>query len=389
MRLGVSMITTANGFLQNTTKQRWTFSVPAEVLGVGVEFDHLDPALPMRWSVSAEKRLHTAALISNVLASGNTHVTDHLCDHIMGKEIWSILVERSFLSIFSETYVRRHDPHRKRGLVWLSPAMRVEWKLAKSLCCFFETVSRPLSSKVAIFDASGGRSEGFGGYGVVARDGLTDEAAAEILSSVLGGGSTALPSYKISDTLQPPTDSAAAARTTAFLLQDRSRRFPAWRVVRAGEFRYDPGHINSGEAITGGMAATFLAGARGTRGHRVFVGGDNTASLCAFRKGRSSARRINRVCRKLAVLSVLCSISFVWFWLPSKANAADEPSREWLQRLRSCPDSTGRQDPTTAWVPRHGPGGQPPPISPVARPPRAAVPVPLRAFPPMGLRATL
>lgn len=354
VRLCMAMVTAANGFLQNTSKQRWTSSRPATVLGVGVEFLQHLPLRPMRWAVRAEKRLHTAALISGLLASGDTHMDDNLCDHIMGKMVWAILVNRPLLSIFFWLYRRRHDPAREPGLVWLCPKVRCELKLAVALSCFFETMSLPLSSKVAIFDASGSNSSNFGGFGVVSRGGLTAEIATEILGSSRGHGSTPLPSYRISDDLRPPSSSPAAARATSFLLQDKSRRFPAWRVVRAGEFRRDPGHINCGEATTGGMAASFLCGARGTRGHSVLVGGDNTASLCCLRKGRSGSRRINGVCGRVAVYSLLCSIHFIWFWIPSKANPADEPSR---LCLLPYPGSAWQSDLATTGMPPHpGPG---------------------------------
>ena len=66
------------------------------------------------------------------------------------------------------------------------------------------------------------------------------------------------------------------------------------------------------------------------------IGGDNTASLNALRKGRSSVRDINAVCRRVACIAFITKTSVNWFWLPSLSNPADGPSRWWYdskQRL--------------------------------------------------------
>ena len=61
---------------------------------------------------------------------------------------------------------------------------------------------------------------------------------------------------------------------------------------------------------------------------RIFVGLDSRGAHGAFSKGRSSARRVNRQCRKVCSLSIASGILPFYFWIPSEAMPMDRGSRK-------------------------------------------------------------
>ena len=60
---------------------------------------------------------------------------------------------------------------------------------------------------------------------------------------------------------------------------------------------------------------------------RIFFGLDSLGAHGAMAKGRSSARRINRHCRRTAALSLAGGICPVYYWIPSESMPMDSPSR--------------------------------------------------------------
>lgn len=337
LRLGFSMLAASKGILQNVTKLKWTSSRTTPTTGVDIEFVLDDPSWPLRLSVGPERRAVTDAVIRGILAGG-THVDPFLLAHVRSRRVWETLPRRSMLSAM--TAVFDEDPALKGAApvpVWLSPRLRRELRLLTMISPTLSSLTRPYSDTVFLFDASGRSDLGWGGYGVVRRSGLDAELAAEITEAVRGTATpstrppTALPCFVIGDDFEPPSASRRSRAVTDFLLQDWEVRFPDWRVVAHGAFRSDPGPINCAEAATGALAAAIAARARSARGRRVLIGGDNLASLHAFHKGRSSSWRLNRACQKVAARCYFGGFDVKWFYVPSKANAADQPSRRWYR----------------------------------------------------------
>jgi hypothetical protein len=64
------------------------------------------------------------------------------------------------------------------------------------------------------------------------------------------------------------------------------------------------------------------------RDQRLFFIVDNQATIGAFLKGRSSARRMLQLCRQLAGSTLSCGVRLVMRWISSKRNHADGPSRQ-------------------------------------------------------------
>ena len=54
---------------------------------------------------------------------------------------------------------------------------------------------------------------------------------------------------------------------------------------------------------------------------------DSTTVLGAVSTGRSSSRRVNRQCQRLAALLLIMDARIDWHWVASKLNPADQPSR--------------------------------------------------------------
>ena len=61
---------------------------------------------------------------------------------------------------------------------------------------------------------------------------------------------------------------------------------------------------------------------------RIFVGLDSRGAHGSFSKGRSSARRINRHCRKTCAYSIASGIVAFFFWIPSEQMPMDRASRK-------------------------------------------------------------
>ena len=51
---------------------------------------------------------------------------------------------------------------------------------------------------------------------------------------------------------------------------------------------------------------------------KIFFGLDSQGAHGAFAKGRSSARRLNRSCRRVCALSLASSVVCFFFWIPSE-----------------------------------------------------------------------
>jgi hypothetical protein len=337
----------AHGCEQNTSKLVWSSSETTSTIGVDEEFRTREAGFPLRLAVAPAKREAAAAKIRALLSSGATHVGEAYFDHLVGKVVWQVLVRRSWLSIFDLVFRARHAKSRPDGLVWLSPRLRTELSMLVDLMPLMEAVSRPLSDLMFIFDASGVNRLGNGGYGVVRRGGVTEEVATAILDDNYGR----LPRFRVGPHGEPPVDTPQAALAADFVFPkwELGPRKQPWSVLRSGEFKRPTGHVNYAEAQTGNMTVRCAAREPTVRGKRVLIGGDNEASLGALRKGRSTAFQLNGVCRRYAALSFVFDFEAVWFWLPSKANPADAPSRWWMRgRERGW-----LEDKATTGVPPH------------------------------------
>lgn len=99
-----------------------------------------------------------------------------------------------------------------------------------------------------------------------------------------------------------------------------------WRIGFSHRWRW-PDHINIHEMRAACLGVEWLVRSPQYHGKRVPLFIDSLVALGAFAKGRSSARRLNFYCRRMAALLIASGIRPYWIWVPTELNPADEPSR--------------------------------------------------------------
>jgi len=316
------------------SKLKWPSADGGKALGVDYEFTDKNT---LRLEVNPEKRQATANALVAVSRTDAPYVAEDLLDSLLGDYVWQALCRRPFLSALRVAYKARHSHNRPPGMVLLTPQLRHElWTtslLAPTL--FTETVG--INDQLITYDASGANHQGNGGYGVAFRGGLTALAAAELTWSV-GGQLGRLAGYREPSPGRPPPErlvdrshKEACRQATRLLKFDWESEKNPWTAAQRGEFSKAPPYIAVGEALTAVMAAKTAVRRPRARGQRNLIGGDNTVACTALHKGRSSCRPINTACRRAAVIGFVQNTYFNWFWIPSKSNAADGPSRWWLE----------------------------------------------------------
>ena len=94
------------------------------------------------------------------------------------------------------------------------------------------------------------------------------------------------------------------------------------RVHRWGEHI----HLLEGRAALTGLK--WLARQPSRHHSRVPFFVDSQACLGALAKGRSSSRKLNRICRRVAAYTCAAHLHIAWLWIPGgDYNPADAPSR--------------------------------------------------------------
>ena len=365
------------GVRQNLKKLRWTSRRPGRALGVDYAFTD-ERKGTMEFQVRPERRRETAANLLALSRSPEPSVDDQDLDAVLGNSAWEMLVDRPWLSIWRVAYRARHSPNKPVGRTLLTPGLREELWLAAVMSPCFVRRTLPVHDTLTVFDASGRNRHGNGGYGVAQRRGLTSRLATEFCTAVgTAAQDGALPVFDEPAPGVPPLARAAhpdhnvaASLCSAFLRCDwdhsraprGSKRRNPWRAVVQGEFKTPPRHVNVAEASAGALAATRSSAPPRAAGHVLVVGGDSKAALRALRKGRSSKRDINDACRRVAVRAFVRGVAFRWFYLPSKSNPADGPSRWWLDVKQARARFCSRK----AWLAKFASRQRPPPRAPRA-----------------------
>ena len=100
-----------------------------------------------------------------------------------------------------------------------------------------------------------------------------------------------------------------------------------WRTVVAYNFKFEESRIVILEAQALLTGLRWLVSNPAHFGRRIIFFLDSQSLLGAVVKGRSSSRRLNRLCRKMAAFFLVTQIKPAYIWIPSEFNPADEPSR--------------------------------------------------------------
>ena len=327
------------GLKQNFDKLRFPTRDTTPTLGVEVEF--LPGKLGLcRHAVSPERRRATVAELQGVVSLALRRNVVLICEKqlasLVGDTTWAFLVRRVLLSALDLCYKAAHSPNRPPGQVRLVRALVRELWVMAGLLPLAESTSSYFTDVLTTFDASGKSKLGNGGYGVAYKSGLTQETAVE-LTSVVRRDFGRLPVFKVQptgaaplDRLAQPRHKAPATRAARFLQCSWTTGSATdWKAARSGRFKTAPRIVTVAESYAGNMA--FESAMRHTdAGHRLMcIGGDNMAADLSLVKGRSSKVDLNRVCSRVAARSLLYDVEARWWWMPSKANPSDGPSRWW------------------------------------------------------------
>ena len=100
-----------------------------------------------------------------------------------------------------------------------------------------------------------------------------------------------------------------------------------WRTVVSYTFKFEESSIVLLEAQALLTGLRWLVSNPNFFGRRIIFFIDSQSLLGAVVKGRSSSRRLNRLCRKMAAYFLVSQIKPSYIWIPSECNPADEPSR--------------------------------------------------------------
>ena len=245
--------------------------------------------------------------------------------------VHAMLPTRWLLSVFSDSFRVVH--RAKTVVVFVSDSVCKELHMASSLAPFMVAESAPLCATVGAFDASNS------GYGVAYRESAPENVLLEFSSNRERHGNwhsfsvdeDGLPlSERLTGRVRPEPALVAAD----FLTCDWHSDGCEWKVARAGVWRSAPRHITKGEALAAEMLLRWYASQPQVAHGRVCLGlGDNQPCLGGLAKGRSSARDLNLICRRVAAWSMCAAIRMCWLWIRSSANPADGPSR-WRGKRR-------------------------------------------------------
>jgi hypothetical protein len=330
------MTSLAHGFLESWSKLRWPSAAPGKALGVHFEF--LAERGRLRWEVHPSRRFVSADLRWTIATTQALFVSFELFDHAIGNWVWEVLPCRPFLSVARVCYAARHsESARARGTVHLSPAVRRELRLSCYLAPAYYSETNQLDDLLVVYDASGKTDEHNGGYGVACRHGLSELAASEFDWHTRSSQFGKLPAYKEPAPGEIPLDRGktilskiACTQASRLLRHDWEASTGPWWMTYRGVYRVAPAFIAIGEMCAAVLALQTAVHQRRrslVAGKVFVIGGDNSVACSCLRKGRSGTKALNDGCRRAAVVGFCFDCSFIHFWLPSKSNPGDGPSR--------------------------------------------------------------
>ena len=108
-----------------------------------------------------------------------------------------------------------------------------------------------------------------------------------------------------------------------------------WRTSVSQRWKHRGEHITLGEGRAVLSGIRWLARQPRHHGTRVPFFIDSQACLGALAKGRSSSRKLNRICRRVAAYVCAARLKVSWLWVPTDHNPADAPSRHFRRPLMS------------------------------------------------------
>ena len=269
---------------------------------LGVLLHHRGLALP-----APGRARDTLDRILHVLRHGA--VSSRQVLSILGSLQWYCLLNRPTLSIFDTVYMSEASDE----LVQLSGDAQLELALAGSLLPLMGAdLRRPFHSLVFATDAS------LTGQGIVSTTLELDVVKTLANDAVQRGWFTRLLTPADEDDAPPPCTLSDTAR---HVLSSSN-----WSTLVATRWQF-PVYITEGEVRALLTLCRRISATPALHNHRFVVFCDSHATLGCLGKGRSSARTLNRLCRRIAGYLLASNTKLYLVYTPSELNPADEPSR--------------------------------------------------------------
>ena len=276
---------------------------------------------------------------------------------IVGIVSHCFLYRRQLFSIFEVTYVFLL---RFRGGRWLPEAVRRELLCAASLLVFAEAdLKQCVDPRLFASDAS----LWGGGFGFTRNVFLKSSAEAVAMLRKCDVKGTAIRLDDSSTREEPKSAVRIPLNDTEW---KTLKAFPFGKV-RHGVSEKSQNHITLLEGVTYTMLIRNLCN-RVTKkceesskydkssvvlddfeaSRRIFVGLDSRGAMGAMAKGRSSARRLNRSCRKVCSCCLVSGVTPYFFWLPSGEMPMDAASRRYQPHRAHKESSSNTLEETAA-----------------------------------------
>jgi hypothetical protein len=282
------------GWVAKISKTVWPSSAGVEVLGI-----HIDGATGLV-GMRADRLRLLADVTAAVVRSGAC--TGDRLRHLIGRWTWAILVRRPVLSALSAVYKFCYSAGSRSFQIW--PSVRRElWTLiGLAPVLVVQIQRRKWFPYVIAVDAS------TSGGGVVGAH-MHPSGVAKLASQPAN-----LPAVSPTAANNGPISGVPSVD---------SRQ---WRVVASYKWRR-PRHINLLELSALTTSVRWVLSYRDRAVSNCLILSDSAVVVGAVRKGRSSSFEILRALRRLTALVLSSSLNICLWWVPTKHNPADEPSR--------------------------------------------------------------
>ena len=308
---------------------------PVEVLGILVNGAHCTLSVSPQRIIDLLRSTYSALVTSRLTGSQMRH--------LIGSWTWALLLRRPSLSALRHAYhfiEVAASNHRRRFSLWKSVAR--ELIVLCGLVPFLSvSLRQPIINTVVATDACCS-----GGAVVVSPPSSSSYLSRMLWPLTIGKPDECVPTILTSsppiivDSSNNPSNSDLGirqpSRCSSSVPNRRMRpgilrRLPPhhkWKTVISTPWHHDE-HINALELRAVLLAMRWLS-RRSSHNSRIIILIDSAVSFFSLRKGRTSSNNICYPLRKIAALSLACSITLLPVWIPSLSNPADAPSRKWV-----------------------------------------------------------
>lgn len=323
------MVYSVVGFGIRASKLKFASAVPSPSLGYVVNLSQpvtVTYAKPEKISSLVQRTLCLVSQARTSMNNGVSFVVEVVfLQHLVHSWVWCIMVRRCLMSVFAEVF-RLTTSRSLSGKVVLTIRALEELELAAFLAPLMQGAASPWAQTVGCFDACSSA------YGVAYRQ-ASQAVLEELGASVERHG--AWSAFSTADDGSPLKARTAgrlacnAMEVSEWLRVDwKLKSDKKWCAARSAKFFSKPYHINFGELLAAEQYVRWCTKQPSRSADRRVVGvGDSMAAIGALAKGRSSIPAMNRVCRRIAALSLTMGMTMSWVWVRSGSNPADGPSR--------------------------------------------------------------